>query len=177
MAAKLRHADAHAIAKEQVPGRVLLLMADKLPTSTNHAAAEAVMAVIGISRSETFEYVLDSDPCKKRIPLDVPGIENGEKITEEVVIEEGATVFKLGVLDLFLMGEIYDKSTLVTRNDADHQVGVHTRLNQTNIDAVRFGLKGWTNFPDRAGNDIAFKTVEKVVNGRKYHVVAASIQS
>lgn len=27
------------------------------------------MAVIGISRSETFEYVLDSDPCKKRVEL------------------------------------------------------------------------------------------------------------
>jgi hypothetical protein len=34
------------------------------------------MAVIGISRSETFEYVLDSDPCKKRVELEVPRIED-----------------------------------------------------------------------------------------------------
>jgi hypothetical protein len=34
------------------------------------------MAVIGISRSETFEYVLDSDPCKRRVELEVPRIED-----------------------------------------------------------------------------------------------------
>ena len=32
---------------------------------------------------------------------------------------------------MFLMGLIYDQSTLVTRNDEDHQIGVTTRLNQT----------------------------------------------
>jgi len=57
------------------------------------------MAVIGIVRSETFEYVLDSDPCKKRVELEVARIEDGQKIAHDEVIEEGATISTLGVLD------------------------------------------------------------------------------
>jgi hypothetical protein len=37
------------------------------------------MAVIGISQSETFEYVLDSDPCKRRVELEVPGSRTGRR--------------------------------------------------------------------------------------------------
>jgi hypothetical protein len=37
------------------------------------------MAVIGSSRSETFEYVLDSDPCKKRVKLEVSRSEDRHK--------------------------------------------------------------------------------------------------
>jgi hypothetical protein len=81
------------------------------------------------------------------------------------------------VLDVFLMGLIYDQSTLVTRNDEDHQIGVTTRLNQTNIEAVRFGLKGRRNFPDAQGNDIPFEIVQKVVGVSKKgkHTRSASL--
>ena len=34
------------------------------------------MALIGISVGETFEYVLDRDPCKKRVELEVPRVED-----------------------------------------------------------------------------------------------------
>jgi hypothetical protein len=60
---------------------------------------------------------------------------------------------------------------VITRSDAEGSVGVHTKLNHTNIEAVRFGLKGWKNFKDTHGNDIPFKTVKRHTNGRTYHVV------
>ena len=129
------------------------------------------MAVTGITRSDKTDHVLDSDPAKRRVPLEVPRIENGEKITEEVVIDDDATFFECGVLDLFLMGMIYDQATQVSRAEEDGLLQVNTRLNRTNIDAVRFGLKGWRNFCDAAGDEIPFKTVEKNVDGRKYRAV------
>jgi hypothetical protein len=130
------------------------------------------MALIGVSVGETFEYVLDRDPCKKRVQLEVPLVENGVKITEEVVIGDGATVFALGVLDVFVMGMIYDETSSVTRGEDAGRVGITTRINQSNIEAVRFGLKGWRNFKDARGNDLAFKTVKKLTNGRTYTVVS-----
>jgi hypothetical protein len=46
------------------------------------------------------------------------------------------------------------------------------QTNANNLDTVRFGLKGWRNFKDDAGNDIAFQTVDKILLGRKYTVVS-----
>jgi hypothetical protein len=36
---------------------------------------------------------------------------------------------------------------------------------------VRYGLRGWRNFPDQNGHDIPFKTVKHHTNGRTYQVV------
>ena len=61
----------------------------------------------------------------------MPRIEDGQKITHDEVIEEGATILTLGVLDMLLMGLIYDQV------DPGHSQGrgssdrVATRLNQT----------------------------------------------
>jgi hypothetical protein len=69
LAANLRHPGAYAISKEGVPCRVLLPVAAASPKPTDEAV---VMALIGISVGETFEYVLDRDPCKKtvEVPID-----------------------------------------------------------------------------------------------------------
>jgi hypothetical protein len=42
------------------------------------------MALIGISVGETFEYVLDRDPCKKRVGLDVPRLEDAAPTTPPI---------------------------------------------------------------------------------------------
>lgn len=124
------------------------------------------MALIGITRADTFDYVSETDPCRKTIRI--PDEEHGEGTREEVLVEEGATVFELGVLDVFLMGMIYDKSTSITRHEGSEDVGFQTRVNQTNIETVRFGLKGWRNFKNATGDDIPFVTEKRFVNGREY---------
>jgi hypothetical protein len=67
------------------------------------------MALIGISVGATFEYVLDRDPCKKTVEVPVDPDDPSQGRRTETVIEDGAPVFTLGVLDVFVMGMIYDK--------------------------------------------------------------------
>jgi hypothetical protein len=123
---------------------------------------------VGISVADAFDYVSNTDPCKRKVSDTSTGITK-----TETVIDEGATVFRLGVLDVFLMGMIYDSSSIIGRGvDTDvGQIDVKTRLNATNIDAVRYGLRGWTHFPDAQGNDIQFTTVDRIVQGRTYKAV------
>jgi hypothetical protein len=135
------------------------------------AAAEAFMALIGLSRSDTIEYVSDSDPCKKWIDVPIDPNDPSRGTERKPVIEEGATVFLIGQLDVFLMGRIYDQASTLTRNDENDEVGLKTNLNLTNIDAVRFGLRGWRNFRDKDGSDLPFATVKRRCNGRDYQVV------
>jgi hypothetical protein len=183
VAVKLTHLLAHQIARQFAPARVKALVADKTDEVNGEpleAAAEAAagvgMALIGISRTDTFEYVSDRDPCKRTIP--VRQAEGGpvQLISQvETVVDEGATVFKLGVLDVFLMGQIYDRSTKVTRSIVDNpdgDINVITQVNATNIDAVKFGLKGWQNFKDGGGNDLPFQSVKQFIMGREYEVCA-----
>jgi hypothetical protein len=81
-------------------------------------------------------------------------------------------VFTLGVLDVFIMGVIYDETSSISRGDDPTKVGIVTRLNQANIEAVRFGLRGWRNLKDAQGNDLAFRTVKRSVAGREYAVAS-----
>ena len=91
----------------------------------------------------------------------------GEAPDVEVIqIDEGATKFKLKSLDVFLMGYIYDNASTLSGKQGTDEVGIHTRMNQTNIECVRHGLAGFMNFADAKGNQIAFKTQKAVVNGR-----------
>jgi hypothetical protein len=128
------------------------------------------VALVGVSVSDTFEYVSNADPCKRKaeVPVDPEDASKGTK--SAVVIDPGATVFSLGVLDVFLMGWIYDKG-FSAGADEHGGVAIATRTNLTNIEAVTFGLRGWDNFADAKGNGIEFKTVDRFVNGRKYQAV------
>jgi hypothetical protein len=96
---------------------------------------------------------------------------------EVVVIGEGATTFKLRSLDVFLMGHIWDSASVLRGVQGSEEVGIHTRVNQTNIDAVRHGLAGLSNFADAKGSAIKFETQKAVVNGRSYDVVADSVMN
>ena len=130
------------------------------------------MALIGITRAETRQYVSETDPSRtvRTVPVDAADAAKGTR--EEVVVEDGATVFELGVLDVFLMGMIYDKSTSITRGSDSEDVGFQTRVNQTNIETVRYGLQGWRNFRDPDGGELAFAAEQRFVNGRAYQAVS-----
>jgi hypothetical protein len=130
------------------------------------------MALVGITRPEARDYVSETDPCRKTIQVPVDPADATKGTRDEIVIEDGATVFELGVLDVFLMGMIYDKSTSITRGSDSEDVGFQTRVNQTNIETVRYGLKGWRNFQDPAGGELAFAAEQRFVNGRAYQAVS-----
>lgn len=100
------------------------------------------MAIRGLTLSSTFEYQSDADPDK--------GTPN-------------ATVFVLGPLDVFVSTHLFDGAMEV---GPDQQV--QFRSNAANLDAVRFGLKGWRNFKNEDGSDIPFETTERNLLGRKY---------
>ena len=135
------------------------------------------MALIAMTTADAVDYVSDLDPAKtkKKAPLD-PAKPDGP--TKDVtVVAEGATTFKLKSLDVFLMGHIYDSASVLRGVQGSEEVGIHTRMNQTNIDAVRHGLAGFTNFSDAPGNAIKFETQKAVVNGRPYDVVSDKVMN
>lgn len=135
------------------------------------------MGLIAMTTADTVDYVSDLDPSKKTsfVPVDPAQPEGAtKKVTE---IQPGATIFKLRPLDVFLMGFIYDNASSLTGRQGTDEVGIHTKVNQTNIDAVRFGLANISGFSDATGNVVQFKTQRVVVNGRTYDAVADAIMS
>jgi len=129
------------------------------------------MALKALTLSDTFEYVSDTDPSKVRKIVDVDP-DDPKKGTKEIIeIEEGATVFGLKPLDVFLMGYIYDNASTLSGRQGSEEVGIHTKVNQTNIEAVKYGLAYVKNFKD-GDNDVKVKTVKSVLNGREYEVAS-----
>jgi len=126
------------------------------------------MSIKALSLSDTFEYVSDTDPSKtkKTVQVDPDDPKKGTKEVTEVA--EGATTFGLKPLDVFLMGYIYDNASTLSGRQGSEEVGIHTRVNQTNIEAVKFGLSYFNNFKDEKGNDVVVKHVKASVNGREY---------
>jgi hypothetical protein len=129
------------------------------------------VALIAMTTSDTLDYVSDVDPAKKTVKQ--PAVDGGPDV-ETVEIGPGATIFKLKGLDVFLMGWIYDNASTLTQKGVG-EVGINTRINQTNIETVRHGLAGFANLTDRKGGQVAFKTQKAVVNGREYDVVADEV--
>lgn len=122
--------------------------------------------------ADVIDYVSDADPSKKKVKKEIKGAAGDAPVMKDVTeIGPGATVFKLKGLDVFLMGWIYDNASTLSQSNAS-EVGIHTRINQTNIEAVRHGLAGFTNLTDAKGGQVSFKTQKAVVNGREYEVVA-----
>jgi len=133
------------------------------------------MALVALTISATESYVSDRDPCKVKtqVPLDFEDLTKGT--VEQVTILEGASKFAIKPLDVFLKGHIYDNaSSLIGRQGSD-EVGIKTRVNQTNIDAARFGLAGIENFANKAGAPVVFKTRDDQVNGRDYKSVTDEV--
>jgi hypothetical protein len=135
------------------------------------------MALIAMTTADAVDYVSNLDPSKvrKKVPVDENDVSKGTKTI--TVIGEGATVFKLKSLDVFLMGYIYDNASHLGRREGSDEVGIHTRMNQTNIECARHGIVGFTNFTDSKGGQVAFKTQTAVVNGRPYDVVSDEVMN
>ena len=114
------------------------------------------MAVKGISIHETVDFVSKYDPDK-----------------------ENPTLWEIGILDSLTKSKIEDMSTVfeVDGSAPDSAKAKTTlNLNDANIDTVRFGLKGFKNFPDpQTGKDIEFKRDIIVRFGKQHHVVSNEV--
>lgn len=109
------------------------------------------MALVGLSMGGTEVYESKLDPAKGT---------------------EHATKFTLGTLDVFITGIITDKAVSFKQTAEGEAAGIEFNNAIVSIEAVRFGLKGWSNFKDLQGNDIPFKTSKRNVHGRDYVVVS-----
>jgi hypothetical protein len=104
------------------------------------------MAIVGLSSASTRKVELSSDPAKG---------------TPE------ATRFIIGSLSAREMAGIKDKSSKF-----DSKGNFSNEGNKAALEVVRLGLKGWENFLDADGKEIAFLT-EEVSNINKKTTVAA----
>ena len=107
------------------------------------------MAITGISLNETEKYISPSDSAQSEA--------------------EGATVFTLGSLDAGIRAELGDE--LFAFETGEKQT-IKSNRNKVALKAVRFGLRGFSNYKDSKGNDIPFKTVKTIVNGKEYQTVS-----
>jgi hypothetical protein len=135
------------------------------------------MALVALTTADQADYVSDLDPSKTKVtlPIDPEDPSKGNKIVDK--ISDGASVFSLRNLDVFLKGYIYDNASSLSGEQDSNKIGIQTRVNQTNIDAVRHGLIGIKNFADKLGNAVVYATQKVVVNGRPYNVVSDAVMN
>lgn len=93
------------------------------------------MAITGLSKVETTEYISEKDPCKNEA--------------------EGASVFLIGAIDKELVGALRDSAQTMELVEGKQTMVLNT--SSMYIKACRAGLKGWRNFKDESGKDIMFK--------------------
>jgi len=134
------------------------------------------MALISMTTADAIKYVSDLDPAKKSHTeyLDPKKPEAGGHTVEDIDWDK-ATVFHLRPLDVFLMGDIYDNAQRLTGKAGDQEVGIHTQINKTNIEAVRFGLTGFDNFKNAKGQNNLFETAELSRSGREYTIATDKV--
>ena len=108
------------------------------------------MAITGLSKIETSEYICENDPCKNEA--------------------EGATVFLLGAVDKEVIGSLRDELQHI-ETVGDHQI---IKLNTSSVftKACKVGLRGWRNFKDSTGKDIPFRVVDGFVCGKEAKVLS-----
>ena len=135
------------------------------------------MALVAMTTADTIDYVSDLDPSKRKTKTLRDPKDPSKGYIESWNVVEGATTFKLRPLDVFMMGTIYDNASILSGKEGSNEYGIQTKVNQTNIQAVRHGLIGFENFADAKGNHIVFDTQKEVVNGRPYDVVADKIMN
>lgn len=84
---------------------------------------------------------------------------------------EDKTIFKIGQIDSITRAYIDDQHYSF-KDLSDTQI--HTKF----LDVVRFGLKGWSNFKDKDGFEVEFKTEEKIypILGKRIIVSDESIK-
>lgn len=135
------------------------------------------MALIAMTTADTVDYVSDLDPSKKKVKVPIDPADESKGFVDKYEIGPGATVFKLRGLDVFLNSMIYDNASMLQGLENSEKFGIQTKVNQTNLDAVRHGLIGLKNFSDAKGNAVGFETQKAVVNGRPYDVVSDKVMN
>ena len=131
------------------------------------------MALVGISSFEEEEYVSRIDPSR----VEYPQYEKDNKTPHpkagqtdiQASKEAGATIFTVGALTVDQRAFITDKTGVIQEIDQDGTRLVHRNGSRT-LEACRFGLRGWSNFKDPAGNDIPFLRVQRMVFGQSVDV-------
>ena len=108
------------------------------------------MAITGLSKQETSEYISEKDPCKSEA--------------------EGATVFIIGAVDKETIGALKDGAQILETSDGVQRIVLNTSA--TMVKACRVGLRGWRNFKDAQGKDIPFKTVEDYMFSKAVRLVS-----
>lgn len=102
------------------------------------------MALVAMSRADTIRYVAKTDPAysTREVEIDPDNPALGKERIEE--IGDNPTYFLLRGLDVFLMGWVYDSGSVLSGTEGSNDISIHTRLNKTNIEAVRFGIVGFS---------------------------------
>lgn len=108
------------------------------------------MAITGLNKLETVDYISEKDPCKSEA--------------------EGATVFVLGSVDKEIIGAIKDSMQSLEMVDGKQKIVMNTSASY--IKACRVGLRGWRNFKDSEGKDIPFKLEEGYPFGKAMKIVS-----
>ena len=135
------------------------------------------MALIAMTTADAIDHVSDLDPSKRKTKVLRDQSKPEKGYIESWDIGPGATSFRLRALDVFLMGVIYDNASMLQGKEGSNEYGIQTKVNQTNIEAVRHGLIGFTNFRNAKGDAVVYETQKAVVNGRPYDVVSDKVMN
>ncbi len=114
------------------------------------------MAITALTLSATKNYVSDLDPAKKDNP-------------------EHATNFVLGAIDTFVNSHVFDRALEFKQGESNNVQSAGIKMNEMDVETVRFGLKDIKNLKDGDGNDIPFTTQVRVILGKTYNVVSEEI--
>lgn len=85
---------------------------------------------------------------------------------------EGATVWLLGTMSSVVMSILADDVASFGEEGA-----MVLRSSDNDLLAARLGLRGWENYTDDDGNQIAFETESVVLRGRRFDVVTEELIS
>jgi hypothetical protein len=137
------------------------------------------MALFASTTADTVEYVSRKDPARgdhKPVWVDEKDKSKGEVLTSADIQkfrENGATIFVLKPLDVYLMGTIYDNASVLRGSQDSETIDIHTKTNATNIDAVKYGCVGFENFRVKGdGNPtLKYESEEVMLAGREYRVM------
>lgn len=131
------------------------------------------MALRAMTTAGTEDFVSTADPSvteKTKIFNDPKDETKGYREVAKVW-DKDASVFKIRPLDVFLMGEIYDNASTLSGKTGSDEVGIHTKVNKTNIDTVKFGLVSLPDdFQTDKGERVRMDTTKVTINRREYDV-------
>lgn len=88
-----------------------------------------------------------------------------------------ATKFHIGTLDSRVSGKLKDMATTVKVDPKRLDDEVDTTINMEDVafQTVQFGVVGWENLMDDAGNPIEFKTEGRRLSGKSYKIVHSEV--